>query len=227
MGLIITTRVNVANRLMADPYFEDIPVLALMPKETISELTNRLNKLTLAGTVIIPRLTGTMPNVFGPHFDKMEIQVGFCENRLLNATGKPVEDVVEKGASLLHGWTPANLSCPLYIDAPTIIEIPPENESDKHKRLIAVRLIAQGGVSYDIPTVETPAVVNAAGTITITCATPGAAIFYRTDGKQPNPRTGSGSTLYTGGFTPGPGVTVKARAFLAGFTDSAVGQVIT
>lgn len=227
MGLIITTRENVANRLLADPYFDDIPVLALMPKETLSELTNRLNKLSLAGTVIIPRLSGTMPNVHTPYFDKIEIQAGFCENRLLNTTGKPVEDVVEKAASLLHGWTPANLSCPLSIDTPTIVEIPPENESDRHKRLIAVRLIALGGVTYDIPTVATPAIVNASGTLTMTCATPGAAIFYRTDGKQPNPRSGSGSTLYTDPFAPGPGLTVKARAFLAGYVDSGVAQLIT
>src|SRR4051812_31716785 len=105
MGLILQTRDEVANRLASDPYFEDIPILPLLPKETLSELQNRLNKLSLAGTVIVPRLGGVKEDVFGPFFDRIEVQVGFCENRIVNTTGKLVEDVIEKAASLLHLFT--------------------------------------------------------------------------------------------------------------------------
>jgi hypothetical protein len=227
MGLITTLRQGVADRLTADPYFDDLPVLALKPKELVSELNNRINKLAIAGTVLVPRVSGTKRNLYGVYFDKIEVQVGWCENRQLNATGKDVEDICEVTAALLHDWTPANLTSPLTIDAPTIVEIPPENEADKKKRLLAVRLIAMGGVSYELPKVETPVINNQAGTITLTCATSGAAIFYRTDGKQPNPRVGSGSVLYSAPFVVSAGVTIKTRAFLAGYQDSAIAQIVT
>ncbi|HEX7860827.1 MAG TPA: chitobiase/beta-hexosaminidase C-terminal domain-containing protein [Verrucomicrobiae bacterium] len=224
MGLISQTRTAVANRLLALPYFEDIPIEPLKPKETTSELANRINKLSLAGTVIIPRLSGMHPNVHGVYFDEIEVQVGFCENRKTNTTGKDCEDVAEQAAVSLHMWKPDHLDCPLAIDKPTIVEIPPENESDRSKRLLAVRLIARGGIAVVLPQVATPQIANNSGTITLTCATPGAAMFWRVDGKQPNPRVGSGSTLYTAPFTPGAGV-LKARAFLAGFEDSVVAQL--
>lgn len=227
MGLITTTRYEVANRLLADPYFDDIPVLALNPKETISELQNRINKLAIAGTVVIARLRMTHRNLGGVYFDNIEVQVGFCENRQLNPTGKAVEDICEFAAALLHDWTPQNLSCPLVLMDPSIVEVPPETESDRKKRLLAVRLQAQGGLSVTLPKVATPLMNNAAGTITITCATAGAAIFYRTDGRQPNPRVGSGSVLYTAPFAPGLGLTVKTKAFLAGYLDSDLAQTTT
>jgi hypothetical protein len=223
MGLISQTRTAVANRLLALPYFEDIPIEALKPKETTSELANRINRLVVAGTVIIPRLTGMKPNVAGVYFDKIEVQVGFCENRKLNSTGKDCEDLVEQAVAALHMWKPDHLDTPLVIDEPTIFEVPPETEADKAKRLMACRLVARGGISVVLPQVATPQIATVSGTVTLTCATPGAAMFWRIDGRQPNPRSGSGSTLYTAPFAPGSG-TLKVRAFLAGFEDSEVAQ---
>lgn len=220
MGLITTLRSEVADRLLADPYFEDIPVLALHPKETISELNNKINRLEIAGTVIIPRMRMTKPNLHGVYFDQIEVQVGFCENRTTNSTGKDVEDVIEKAAVLLHNFVPASLTSPLVLDdGLTIAEVPPETESDRKKRLLALRLVARGGVAYAIPQAETPTIEAAAGMVTLACATAGAAIFYRTDGLHPNPRSGSGSLLYTAPFAAA-GVTVKARAWLAGYQAS-------
>lgn len=215
MGLIITTRNEVANRLAADPYFEDIPILPLLPKETLSELENRLNRMTISGTVLIPRLGSIVDNLPGPYFDKIEVHIGFCEDRMKNNTGKLVEDAIEKAAALLHLWTPQNLSKPFRVEDPGILEIPAESDADKKKRLLVLRCVAAGGLAYELPKVETPVVANVGGSITITCGTPGAAIFYRQDGKQPSPRAG---TFYTAPFAPVG--TVKARAFLAGFETS-------
>lgn len=73
-------------------------------------------------------------------------------------------------------------------------------------------------------TVATPSISPAAGTynddqtVTITCATGGASIYYTTDGSTPD----SGDTLYSGGFTLGASATVKAIAIKTGYTDSAV-----
>jgi hypothetical protein len=227
MGLIIQTREAVANYLSSFPIFDDVPIEALKPKEKLSELQNRLNKLKIAGTVFVPRLGASKDDVFGPYFDHIQIEVGFCENRMLNDTGKLVEDLIEAAASILHLWIPDHLSVPLRVADPGIIEIPAETEADKTKRLMAVRLIAAGGLSFNIPKIANVVPTNNAGVISFACATPGVAIFHRTDGKHPNPRVGSGSTLYAGPFNPGPGVTIRARAWLAGYEPSAIAIAAT
>lgn len=73
-------------------------------------------------------------------------------------------------------------------------------------------------------TVKTPVISPAGGSYTgsvsvaITCASPGAEIYYTTDGSTP----GRGSTRYTGAFTVTTPATVKAIAVKDGLTDSAV-----
>ena len=55
-------------------------------------------------------------------------------------------------------------------------------------------------------------------TITITCATKGADIYYTVDGSTPS----AASTLYTGAFTISGTTTVKAIAIMAGMNDSEI-----
>lgn len=72
--------------------------------------------------------------------------------------------------------------------------------------------------------VATPSISPAAGsynndqTVSITCATGGASIYYTTDGTTPD----NTKTLYAGAFTLGASATVKAIGIKGGYTDSAV-----
>ena len=76
-------------------------------------------------------------------------------------------------------------------------------------------------------TVKTPVISPAGGSyegnvsVTITCASPDAEIYYTTDGSAP----GCGSTRYTGAFTVTAPATVKAIAVKEGLTDSAEASV--
>jgi RHS repeat-associated protein len=83
-----------------------------------------------------------------------------------------------------------------------------------------------GVAPISTPTVATPVFSPAGGSynnptnVTVTCATPGAAIYYTTNGNTPN--TGdnyifSGGTVYVSGVT-----TLKTKAFASGYLDSAV-----
>lgn len=54
--------------------------------------------------------------------------------------------------------------------------------------------------------------------VTLTCATPGAAIRYTTDGTDPS----ATSATYTGSFVLSKSTSVKARAFKLGFVESSV-----
>ena len=71
-------------------------------------------------------------------------------------------------------------------------------------------------VTYFLPTCERPVIKASGGTVTITCATAGAAIHYTTDG---NPATSS-STLYTGPFAKGSATEFRAIATKAGYITS-------
>ncbi|MCM1224280.1 MAG: chitobiase/beta-hexosaminidase C-terminal domain-containing protein, partial [Lachnospiraceae bacterium] len=76
-------------------------------------------------------------------------------------------------------------------------------------------------------TVKTPVISPASGSftgnvsVTITCGSADAEIYYTTDGSTPS----GSSTRYTGAFTVTPPVTVKAAAIKEGLTDSAVAEV--
>jgi hypothetical protein len=76
--------------------------------------------------------------------------------------------------------------------------------------------LAQVGTPVFAPVSGTTFV--SAQAVTITCATPGAAIRYTLDGSEPT----AGSTLYTAPLQLTQTATVKARAFVAGMADSAV-----
>lgn len=70
---------------------------------------------------------------------------------------------------------------------------------------------------YNVPRCATPEITNNTRSVTITCATEGATIYYTTDGTDPV--IGSSST-YGGAFTPGSTAIVKALAVKDGYCKS-------
>ena len=86
--------------------------------------------------------------------------------------------------------------------------------------------VASATYTINIPpqTVATPAFSPDAGTyteaqsVTISCETTGATIYYTTDGSNPS----SSSTAYSGAITVGETTTIKAIAVKEGMTDSSV-----
>ena len=90
--------------------------------------------------------------------------------------------------------------------------------------------VASGLFTINLPVVATPVITPATGTYTsaqtatITDTTPGAAIYYTTNGSTPT----TSSTLYVGGFQVNTTTTVKAIAVASGFANSIVAtSVIT
>ena len=70
--------------------------------------------------------------------------------------------------------------------------------------------------TYNLPRCNRPVITVSGGTVTIACATEGAAIHYTTDG---NPATSS-STTYTGSFAQGAATSIRAIATRAGYVIS-------
>ena len=71
-------------------------------------------------------------------------------------------------------------------------------------------------VTYNVPACERPTITVRGGTVSITCATEGAAIHYTTDG---SPAMAS-STLYAGPFAKGDATTIRAIATKVGYLNS-------
>lgn len=71
--------------------------------------------------------------------------------------------------------------------------------------------------TYDVPRCASPEITNTSGTVTITCATAGATIYYTTDGNDPVIGT---SLSNPGPLTPGSSATVKAIAVKDGYCKS-------
>ena len=73
-------------------------------------------------------------------------------------------------------------------------------------------------------TVEAPTVtISTSGSVTLACATSGAAIYYTTNGSAPT----SSSTKYSSAFTVASGTTVKAIAVKDGTSSSVTSQTYT
>jgi chitobiase/beta-hexosaminidase-like protein len=222
---------EIADFLATDPYFTDIadatkniPVLAFKKKETFSEIQRRIDSIQICALVIISQASVNDPSNGGPFFDEVEVQVGFIDNRIANATGKSAEIAAAYAASVLHGFKPASANGPLVLGDPAYVEIPPETAADKQKRLVAIRLTTSAGVSYAPQVVITPIINEDLGQIVnITSGTPGTTIYYTIDGSNPTVL----STLWAGGPVIVPsGSTAKARAYKAGMRASRIASVI-
>lgn len=211
---------SAADRLLSDPFFSDIEVLT----ERVSEIEHRIDaalaRLGVAVIVVTATAHTTMFDVPGPYLDKIMVVCRVIENVTLNSTGKTAAEIAERCAALLHLHTPAESGAGTFkVDRQAITLAPSEGVLSYD---VAIWTEAQFLLSAP-PQVAAPVITNTAGSISITCTTGGAAIFYTTDGTNPMPRSG---TLYSAPFIPGA-VTVRARAWLAGYLASDLTSLTT
>lgn len=94
---------------------------------------------------------------------------------------------------------------------------------DQTESMTVIKAVAKGTsgyfsrvTTYSLPICEHPVITVEGNTVTITCATAGAAIYYTTDG---TPATSS-STPYSGPFNKGDATSIRAIATLPGYKSS-------
>lgn len=234
MGLLRQLRQQIADRLAADSYFEDIPVLTEDRGDVENEIARALGTLTETGgkigicaVVLTPFARIRTQELPGPYLDPLQLSVTIEENVLVNqATGgtqKHCSDVAERVATLLHKWLPDGHTRPVLVSGNGISVVEPVIGTLAY----AVALSFAAGLSVSLDQVATPTANPDGGvapqTVTLACATAGAAIFYTIDGKFPSPTVG---TLYTAPFEVAAACTLKAAAFLAGYLTSEVKQSV-
>jgi hypothetical protein len=202
MGMLRQLRQQVVDRLQADSYFEDMPVLVEDKGDLDNEIARALGALTETGgkvgccvVVMSPRADVKNPNVSKPVLDPIVITIHVEEAVLINqstqGTQKHCSDVAERVAALLHWWTPDGRQSPLLAGAGALQAVEPVIGDVAY----AAILRATGGLSVTLSQVATPTSSPDGGatpaTVTLACATAGAAIFYTLDGKHPSPTAGT------------------------------------
>lgn len=197
---------ELAERLESIPFFAGLNILVEPRKNLIAEISARIFKLK---TVLVPKVVSAEdrhPNVHGVYFDDIRLVVGVFQNPLLKGDHPEPLEICEEVCKAFKNWTPDSLSNAINPAPPGIEPVP-----DEQLNIFNCHFSTKGGFVGALPECAAVTVQNLGGTIALACATPGAAIFYTTDGGAPIPRA---ATLYTAPIAPVP---LKARAWLAGY----------
>lgn len=210
-------RNSVAALTEADPYFGNIPVIT----ERLKDLQGRIDKLVgtaggIALVLVTPVVTGALANVKGANFTGIKVLGRVLENTTRNQTGKEALDIAIYTAALWSQAKPDQLAAALRPDEPVI-----SLGNDPKFLSYDINFLTEGGTQIDVPKLAAPALdASDLSAVTLTAGVAGAAIFYTVDGSAPVPRNPSAAP-FLAPFNAASGVTVRARAWLAGYLPSA------
>lgn len=215
---------DIAARLEADEYFEDITVLVQRKGVTesdidaaLSVLNEKASKIGACVVVLIPSLVPETPNVPGPAYEIMAT-VQVIEQPLFNlgdtGTGKSAEQIAQRVRQLLHHFT-NGLGRVFNFAGMEPLAV------DEGKISYGVKFSRDAG-DAPLAKVATPSLstdsATAPGTVTITCDTAGATILYSLDGSYP-------TLPYTAPLAVATAATVRAVAEKTGLQQSNVRQL--
>src|SRR5471030_1118160 len=110
MSSILTSiQQEVADCLLADPFFAAIPILVEQPRDLAYELQTSVAAAGTYGVVLVPQALVSAPTAPGPIFDPVEIAVRFRENVPVSS-GPHVLEVAETALALLHLFRPTTIN---------------------------------------------------------------------------------------------------------------------
>jgi hypothetical protein len=184
-----------ADQLAATPYFSNVTIITEQTGDIENAIQTALAKLGICVIVITPTANAAFPNYLKPYFNDIKIICRTVENVILNrstsGTGKQASEVAEMVAVTLHQFEPLGISEVVVLDTPSITIAPGGTVG----KLLCydVRFKTAGGFDYTINQVATPVIAFSGDTFALSCSTPGAAIFYTTDGSTPSPGNPSAS----------------------------------
>jgi hypothetical protein len=216
-SILYSIQQEIADRLLADPFFAMIPVLVEQPRDMTYELQASVAAAGIWGVVLVPQAQVTAPNAPGPIFDPVEFAIRFRANVPV-ANGPGALETAETALALLHLYRPTTVN-EVLCAAPNALQRVIEPNVVTYE----VRVRTQAAAAFAVPQVATPVGASAGTqspqTVTLTSATNGAAIFYTLDGSAPAPRSPT-ALLYTAPVAVTEPGLLRARAWLAGYLAS-------
>lgn len=234
MSVLASIQQQIADLLAAQSALSFIPILTENSGDIINEMTRALGAISgdtgKAGAFIIvmtPDANQNWKDLFGPFFDEIKVVIQVTVNVPVakdpsNGVGLLGLDICEAICSGLSQFYPAGANAPLIPDVPTIKLVDRADDQTTH----TCSYKTMGGIRSVPSQAATPTLfITEGGQYQLSTSSPGAAVFYTLDGSNPVPvNVGNAQSpktfLYTTGFTPSTGLTLKARAFLAGLLNS-------
>ena len=232
-------------RADADPYFADVPLFKVRPRlepdgtakdnasfatiqqridEALACSVRKAGKGGAAVQFLMPIGDNERPNVEGPQLRfvyTIRVQEDPVANFGPNGTQKTAEEIALKVLQLFHLVMFNGGNC-LAADAATFT---PSSQSPG-RITYDVRLVSQGTLARPLR-VARPVLSVTSGaapqSVTLTCGTAGARIFYTTDGSYPS-SVNLNATRYTAAFTVATAATLRVAAEAVGYQQSDVAQ---
>lgn len=235
LSILELDQLDIFARVQNDPYFvAGVPVLLELKGITERDVAQKISALNSSngkvGSVVIvnmPTLLPDSPNAPGPRYDTVyRVQVidwPMVRRQSTGGTGCSADEIGDRLRQILHRFTMGRGQT-IYFGGQEPVNVPDGKVS------YSLRFKRQ---SQDLPPVAVASIgISPSGpgpvTVTLTCATVGAAIYYTTDGSYPgsNPVACPTAVLYTGPFAVVAGTTLRAAAELTGYQQSqAISQV--
>ena len=228
-------RDGLAARLNADDWFADINVLTERKADIISAIEKSIGPMKAKGgksgtciVVMSPVASDESEEIPGAILHP-QLTFRILENPLINnsgvGTGKEALSTAKRVVMLMKHFRMDGVCTELIPEKPTIVPVADPVAPVAYE----VRFKARDDDGETLAKVARVAISPASGaaprTVTLTCATSGAAIYYTTDGSFPWSGNAT-ATLYTVPFSVTSPATVRAGAFLAGAAGSNVSSVV-
>jgi hypothetical protein len=221
MNLIDSIQDDIKARLESDPFFQNVTVLkvtkgVLASDEAfyLSTLNEKNGKIGACVCVMTPSILGAAnPNLAAPVF-ALKARLTIIESPEINrdavGTGVTAEQILSRVVQLLNGWMPEGDRGMTHISA---------NSEDGDEGIVTYACDFSVTTSLAaLPKVARPVVSAAANSISATCATAGADVYYTVDGSLPFPGNG---VKYVAPFNaPALGTTLRFAAYKTGFVGS-------
>ncbi len=220
-------------RLYAAAYFSDVAIIAQKKAYTENEIAKLLQTVAgrsgKVGACVVVHLTtlGVKdPNLPGPNtaiVQSMTVLEHPTINRQSKGTGKSAAELAVAALQLFHHFIPFGLT-QVFIGTPDAI-----SPDDSFEGLSAYGVVLATSVQLAPPLkCLVPKIALSSPTtptnVTLTCATPGAAIWYTTDDSYPSPENDEAEE-YTAPFALASAANLRAAASKTGLEQSDVAQL--
>lgn len=181
---------DIYGRIASGVYFEDIPVLlnekGIIPSDVENAIKVFITKQNKSGAAVVvdrPSRIVNTPEPSGPQF-QVQIPVVVVEfpltNRTPSGTNKSIEAITSEIMHLIHGWRPNSSIGQIWCGEDAVSPVVGND------RMIASQVLFRSHMRFSSPSrVALPIITGSGSTVSITCNTPDASIYYTTDGSFP------------------------------------------
>lgn len=176
--------------LASDPVFSTVPVISADPGEIETTINAALEQLNI-GVLILPvSMHSSKPNLQGPFFDQVKLSAMIIESPTLNRVGDSyvtAQNLSVVIAGVLHWFAPSGINERFLVRDVMPLPTPKPDEDQPVLNIWYVEMTGGGGIGYNKGTIAPVTATYADNQVTLACATPGAAIWFTTDGSYPGP----------------------------------------